>query len=117
MEREREPKSQQLRKRKEEAGAGTANSSVLTDINANPRVATSTPVRRLGEAGGGSETVSPMSEGPGLEAAEGMATSTMSGSSGASGAQLSQLYTDICEQKDVIMSCLDEDNCDIDQVR
>ena len=58
-----------------------------------------------------------MSEGPGLEAAEGMATSTMSGSSGASGAQLSQLYTDICEQKDVIMSCLDEDNCDIDQVR
>ena len=105
------------RKQKDEPGAGTANSSVLTDINANPRVATSTPVRRLGEAGGGSETVSPMSEGPGLEAAEGMATSTMSGSSGASGAQLSQLYTDICEQKDVIMSCLDEDNCDIDQVR
>merc|ERR1719433_1569672 len=41
----------------------------------------------------------------------------MSGSSsGHSGAVLSQLYTDICEQKDVIMSCLDEDNCDIDQL-
>lgn len=29
---------------------------------------------------------------------------------------LSHLYQDICEQKDVIMACLDEDKCDIDQL-
>merc|ERR1719225_1712344 len=46
-----------------------------------------------------------------------MLVSTSTGcSSGASSVQLSQLYTDICEQKDVIMSCLDEDNCDIEQL-
>ena len=89
------------------------NSSALTDINANPRVAHSTPVRKLGD--NIMESVSPMSET--VESEAGMVTSTMSGSSRSSGVQLSQLYTDICEQKDVIMSCLDEDNCDIDQVK
>ena len=90
------------------------------DINANPRVSTSTPLRRDEKM----DSVSPMSEtaeslctsisGPGMET---MVTSTMSGSSsGHSGAVLSQLYNDIYEQKDVIMSCLDEDNCDIEQV-
>ena len=92
------------------------------DINANPRVSTSTPLRRAGDEK--IDSVSPMSEtakslctsisGPGMET---MVTSTMSGSSsGHSGAVLSQLYNDIYEQKDVIMSCLDEDNCDIEQV-
>ena len=92
------------------------------DINANPRVSTSTPLRRAGDEK--MDSVSPMSEtaeslctsisGPGMET---MVTSTMSGSSsGHSGAVLSQLYNDIYEQKDVIMSCLDEDNCDIEQV-
>ena len=108
------------------APSASGDSSVLTDINANPRVSTSTPLRRLG--GDNNEkvdSVSPMSEtaeslctsisGPGMDA---MVTSTMSGSSsGHSGAVLSQLYNDIYEQKDVIMSCLDEDNCDIEQVR
>ena len=89
------------------------NISTLTDINANPRVAHSTPVRKLGD--NNTESVSPMSET--VESEQGMVTSTMSGSSRSSGVQLSQLYTDICEQKDVIMSCLDEDNCDIDQVQ
>ena len=103
----------------------SGNSSVLTDINANPRVSTSTPLRKSGAGDEKLDSVSPMSEtaeslctsisGPGMET---MVTSTMSGSSsGHSGAVLSQLYTDICEQKDVIMSCLDEDNCDIEQVR
>merc|ERR1719454_1106528 len=46
-----------------------------------------------------------------------MATSSVSGCSSQSGSiQLSQLYQDICDQKDVIMSCLEEDNCDIDQL-
>jgi len=92
------------------------------DINANPRVSTSTPLRRAGDEK--MDSVSPMSEtaeslctsisGPGMET---MVTSTMSGSSsGHSGAVLSQLYNDIYEQKDVIMSCLDEDNCDIEQL-
>merc|ERR1719235_2496451 len=46
-----------------------------------------------------------------------MVASTSTGcSSGGSSVQLSHLYQDICEQKDVIMSCLDEDNCDIDQL-
>ena len=110
------------------AGSGT-NTTTNTpkkekedhDINANPRVSTSTPLRRDEKM----DSVSPMSEtaeslctsisGPGMET---MVTSTMSGSSsGHSGAVLSQLYNDIYEQKDVIMSCLDEDNCDIDQVQ
>ena len=109
------------------AGSGT-NTTTNTpkkekedhDINANPRVSTSTPLRRDEKM----DSVSPMSEtaeslctsisGPGMET---MVTSTMSGSSsGHSGAVLSQLYNDIYEQKDVIMSCLDEDNCDIEQV-
>merc|ERR1719219_1841559 len=46
-----------------------------------------------------------------------MATSSVSGCSSQSGSlQLSQLYQDICDQKDGIMSCLEEDNCDIDQL-
>ena len=109
------------------APLASGDSSVLTDINANPRVSTSTPLRRVGGTDDDEkiDLVSPMSEtaeslctsisGPGME---GMVTSTMSGSSSShSGAVLSQLYNDIYEQKDVIMSCLDEDNCDIEQVR
>ena len=85
----------------------------ITDINANPHLAQSTPMRE-----GKSSSVSPMSE---LELAvttnPAMMASTSTGcSSGASSVQLSHLYQEICEQKDVIMSCLDEDNCDIDQV-
>ena len=73
-------------------------SESITDINANPRLAHSTP----------------MSE---MDVTNPMLVSTSTGcSSGASSVQLSQLYQEICEQKDVIMSCLDEDNCDIDQV-
>ncbi len=103
----------------------SSDSSVLTDINANPRVSTSTPLRRVGDTDNNEkiDLVSPETaeslctsiSGPGMEA---MVTSTMSGSSSShSGAVLSQLYNDIYEQKDVIMSCLDEDNCDIEQVR
>ena len=63
-------------------------------------------------------SVSPGSE---MTTAEGMsnnmATSSASDcSSQSSSIQLSQLYQDFCDQKDVIMSCLEEDNCDIDQV-
>ena len=82
----------------------------VTDINANPHIAHSTPLRE-----GKSSSVSPMSE---MEATHPMVASTSTGcSSGGSSVQLSHLYQEICEQKDVIMSCLDEDNCDIDQVR
>ena len=85
-------------------------SESITDINANPRLAHSTPLRE-----GKSSSVSPMSE---LDVTNPMLVSTSTGcSSGSSSVQLSQLYQEICEQKDVIMSCLDEDNCDIDQVR
>ena len=95
--------------------------NTITDINANPTLATSTP---QSEKVGGEMTrrdldsVSPLSE---MANAEGlplnMATSSVSGCSSQSGSiQLSQLYQDICDQKDVIMSCLEEDNCDIDQV-
>merc|ERR1719431_2422466 len=64
------------------------------------------------------DSVSPLSE---MANAEGlplnMVTSSVSGCSSQSGSmQLSQLYQDICDQKDVIMSCLEEDNCDIDQL-
>ena len=84
-------------------------SESITDINANPRLAHSTPLRE-----GKSSSASPMSE---MDVTNPMLVSTSTGcSSGASSVQLSQLYQEICEQKDVIMSCLDEDNCDIDQV-
>ena len=85
-------------------------SESITDINANPRLAHSTPLRE-----GKSSSVSPMSE---MDVTNPMLVSTSTGcSSGASSVQLSQLYQEICDQKDVIMSCLDEDNCDIDQVK
>ena len=46
-----------------------------------------------------------------------MQTSSVSGSSLSSNSlPLSQLYQEICDQKEVIMSCLEEDNCDIDQL-
>ena len=32
------------------------------------------------------------------------------------GQALGQLYQEICDQKDVIMACLEEDKCDIEQV-
>jgi len=105
----------------DQGGEKSQNSSVLTDINANPRVSHSTPMRKPSETGK-FESVSPMSEttesdlGVSVAGGEAMMSSCMSGSSRSSGVQLSQLYTDICEQKDVIMSCLDEDNCDIDQL-
>ena len=105
----------------DQGGEKSQNSSVLTDINANPRVSHSTPMRKPSETGK-FESVSPMSEttesdlGVSVAGGEAMMSSCLSGSSRSSGVQLSQLYTDICEQKDVIMSCLDEDNCDIDQV-
>jgi len=40
----------------------------------------------------------------------------MATSSSGDSVELSQLYQDICDQKDVIMSCLEEDKCDIDQL-
>ena len=84
-------------------------SESINDINANPRLAHSTPMRE-----GKSSSASPLSE---MDVSNPMLVSTSTGcSSGASSVQLSQLYQEICEQKDVIMSCLDEDNCDIDQV-
>jgi len=39
-----------------------------------------------------------------------------SSSMGGATAALSQLYQEICDQKDVIMACLEEDNCDINQL-
>ena len=44
------------------------------------------------------------------------ASSSMATSSSGESVELSQLYQDICDQKDIIMTCLEEDNCDIDQV-
>jgi hypothetical protein len=41
---------------------------------------------------------------------------TRSESSQASSSALTSLYQEICDQKDVIMACLEEDKCDIDQV-
>jgi hypothetical protein len=41
---------------------------------------------------------------------------TRSESSQASSTALTSLYQEICDQKDVIMACLEEDKCDIDQV-
>jgi len=49
---------------------------------------------------------------PGSHASSGPGTREVT----ASGAALSHLYQEICDQKDVIMSCLEEDNCDIDQL-
>ena len=84
-------------------------SESVTDINANTGLAHSTPMRE-----GKSSSVSPMSE---LDGNNPMLVSSSTGcSSGGSSVQLSHLYQEICEQKEVIMSCLDEDNCDIDQV-
>jgi hypothetical protein len=40
----------------------------------------------------------------------------MATSSSGESVELSQLYQDICDQKDIIMTCLEEDNCDIDQL-
>lgn len=85
----------------------------MTDINANPRLSHSTP-GGPGEGRGTREldSVSPVAfVGEGGAASSSMATSSSEGS-----VELSQLYQDICDQKDVIMSCLEEDNCDIDQV-
>ncbi len=41
---------------------------------------------------------------------------TRSESSQTSSTALTSLYQEICDQKDVIMACLEEDKCDIDQV-
>jgi len=109
---------------KEEASSGVGDLPVspTTDINANPRVSHthSTPqTQKSGEMYNREmESVSPVSEmvvGEGMS--QNMITSSASGcSSQSSSVQLSQLYQDICYQKDVIMSCLEEDNCDIDQL-
>ena len=59
------------------------------------------------------DSVSPVAFGQGdLAGAASMATSSSTEGS----IELSVLYQDICDQKDVIMSCLEEDNCDIDQL-
>ena len=107
------------RKEPEELDLSAGDSSLMTDINANPAHAHSTPVRRTDQCRDEKqESVSPMSETVDLctGSTSAMVTSTMSSSSRGSSVALSQLYSDICEQKDVIMSCLDEDNCDIEQV-
>jgi len=94
--------------------------NTVTDINANPTLATSTPQsEKVGEMTSRDlDSVSPLSEMANAERLPmNMATSSVSGCSSQSGSiQLSQLYQDICDQKDVIMSCLEEDNCDIDQL-
>ena len=41
---------------------------------------------------------------------------TRSESSTSTNTALTNLYQEICDQKDVIMACLEEDKCDIDQV-
>eukprot|EP00092_Neocalanus_flemingeri_P022935 GFUD01024866.1.p1 GENE.GFUD01024866.1~~GFUD01024866.1.p1 ORF type:complete len:1003 (-),score=283.83 GFUD01024866.1:228-3236(-) len=105
-----------------EESPGPSFPSPLTDVNANPRVSHSTPqMPKHGEMYKEIESVSPMSERVSGEGSQGMSqnmiTSSLSGcSSQTSSIQLSQLYQDICDQKDVIMSCLEEDNCDIDQL-
>jgi len=99
-------------------GASNGSDKDLTDINANPRV-TSTPQQKGGEMFSREmESVSPVSEMVSTEGmSQNMITSSASGcSSQSSSVQLSQLYQEICYQKDVIMSCLEEDNCDIDQL-
>jgi len=99
-------------------GASNGSNKDLTDINANPRV-TSTPQQKGGEMFSREmESVSPVSEMVSTEGmSQNMITSSASGcSSQSSSVQLSQLYQEICYQKDVIMSCLEEDNCDIDQL-
>ena len=101
----------------EEGEGAAAAARDLTDINANPRLhSTSTP-QGGAEARGESrelDSVSPVAWGAG--AGCGGADSSMATSSSEGSVELSQLYQDICDQKDVIMSCLEEDNCDIDQV-
>jgi len=103
--------------------ASGQDSGALTDINANPRVSHSTPHSQKDECpinkrARDMDSVSPVAEIALPETiTQNMVTSSASGCSSQSGSiQLSQLYQDICDQKDVIMLCLEEDNCDIDQL-
>jgi len=91
----------------------------LTDINANPRLVHSTPGPEEATTQRELDSVSPVaftgSEAE-VEAGAAATSSSMATSSSEGSVELSQLYRDICDQKDVIMSCLEEDNCDIDQL-
>merc|ERR1719341_91518 len=98
----------------------------LTDINANPHLAQSTPHMDKANAARDLDSVSPVvfagpETGALFEASRGEAgavgaSSSMATSSSGESVELSQLYQDICDQKDIIMTCLEEDNCDIDQL-
>jgi len=92
----------------------------LTDINANPHLAQSTPHMEKANAARDLDSVSPVvfagPETGALFGAVGGASSSMATSSSGESVELSQLYQDICDQKDIIMTCLEEDNCDIDQL-
>jgi len=114
---------------KGDAGGNEASSTPtkdLTDINANPHLAQSTPHTDQGNAARDLDSVSPVvfagpETGALFEASRGEAgalgaSSSMATSSSGESVELSQLYQDICDQKDIIMTCLEEDNCDIDQL-
>ena len=75
------------------------------------------PVRAVGA--GGDLSCSSLGGLPGEEdsGAVMLMSDTRSESSQASSTALTNLYQEICDQKDVIMACLEEDKCDIDQVR
>ena len=83
--------------------------------------AQSTPHMEKANAARDLDSVSPVvfagPETGALFGAVGGASSSMATSSSGESVELSQLYQDICDQKDIIMTCLEEDNCDIDQVR
>jgi len=95
----------------------------LTDENANPHLAQSTPHGHKENTARDIDSVSPVvfagpETGALFEASRGAAgpSSSMATSSSGESVELSQLYQDICDQKDIIMTCLEEDNCDIDQL-
>merc|ERR1712013_766252 len=95
----------------------------LTDENANPHLAQSTPHGHKENTARDIDSVSPVvfagpETGALFEASRGAAgpSSSMATSSSGESVELSQLYQDIRDQKDIIMTCLEEDNCDIDQL-
>jgi len=104
------------------------NSTASRDINANPRLMShSTPSHKVVPGVAAlPDLVSPVKSesggevlGPQGTPSAMLTSSTNSSTSGASSQSnpgLSQLYSEICNQKDIIMQCLEEDNCDIDQL-